>query len=59
MGAALFFSESCNPWRARLKACGIAIESEMHWPAGGRSLYFRDPDGNLVELVTPGIWPIY
>src|SRR4029077_18016396 len=22
----------------------------------GRSIYFRDPAGNLVELVTPGIW---
>ncbi len=26
---------------------------------GGTSLYFRDPDGHLLELVTPGIWSIY
>ena len=26
------------------------------WPRGGRSLYFRDPAGNSVELVTPGLW---
>ena len=24
------------------------------WPRGGTSLYFRDPDGALVELATPG-----
>jgi lactoylglutathione lyase len=23
------------------------------------ALYFRDPDGHLLELLTPGIWPIY
>lgn len=23
---------------------------------GGKSIYFRDPAGNSVELVTPGIW---
>jgi catechol 2,3-dioxygenase-like lactoylglutathione lyase family enzyme len=48
-----------EPWKARLVAHGIAIESETHWERGGRSLYFRDPDGHAVELVTPGIWPIY
>ena len=21
------------------------------------SIYFRDPDGHLVELATPGLWP--
>lgn len=51
--------DSYEPWRARLQAAGIAIESEATWAAGGRSLYFRDPDGHAVELVTPGIWPNY
>lgn len=48
-----------NAWLQRLGAAGIAIESETAWPRGGRSLYFRDPDGHLVELITPGIWPNY
>jgi catechol 2,3-dioxygenase-like lactoylglutathione lyase family enzyme len=46
-------------WRARLEACGVKIESEAKWERGGRSLYFRDPDGNLAELITPGIWRNY
>ncbi|GGG24750.1 lactoylglutathione lyase [Caldovatus sediminis] len=46
-------------WEARLAAKGIAIEGRTDWPRGGRSLYFRDPDGHLGELATPGIWPIY
>jgi catechol 2,3-dioxygenase-like lactoylglutathione lyase family enzyme len=48
--------EALEPWRAALLAKGIAIEKEAVWPRGGRSIYFRDPAGNLVELVTPGIW---
>lgn len=43
-------------WRDRLTQRGVTIEYEVTWPRGGRSLYFRDPAGNSVELVTPGIW---
>jgi catechol 2,3-dioxygenase-like lactoylglutathione lyase family enzyme len=43
-------------WKTKLVARNIKIESEVRWPRGGRSLYFRDPEGNLVELATPGIW---
>lgn len=48
-----------EPWCARLQSCRIPIESETRWERGGRSVYFRDPDQHLVELVTPGIWPNY
>jgi catechol 2,3-dioxygenase-like lactoylglutathione lyase family enzyme len=43
-------------WRAYLEARGIAIESEVSWPRGGRSLYVRDPAGNSVELASPLLW---
>ncbi|MGO9419354.1 VOC family protein [Roseiarcus sp.] len=43
-------------WRGRLANRGVAIEGEYGWPRGGKSLYFRDPDGALVELATPGLW---
>ena len=46
-------------WEHRLGENGIAIESRVTWPRGGRSIYFRDPDGHLVELITPGCWAIY
>lgn len=48
-----------DAWCARLRQQGVAIESEAHWERGGRSVYFRDPDRHLVELVTPGIWANY
>ena len=43
-------------WRARLEAAGVAIESQVAWPRGGRSLYVRDPAGNCVELASPKLW---
>lgn len=43
-------------WRRRLAEAGVAIVKEVAWPRGGESIYFRDPAGNLAELVTPGIW---
>lgn len=47
------------PWKAHLAALGVAVESEVAWPQGGKSLYFRDPDGLVVELATPGLWRNY
>ena len=46
-------------WEARLGELEIGIESRVTWERGGISLYFRDPDNRLVELVTPGLWPSY
>ncbi len=43
-------------WRERLSENGIAIETEYTWPSGGFSIYFRDPAGNSVELVTAKAW---
>jgi catechol 2,3-dioxygenase-like lactoylglutathione lyase family enzyme len=50
---------SLPEWEQRLKEHGIAIESRVTWERGGVSIYFRDPDQHLIELVTPGCWAIY
>ena len=47
------------PWESWLQERGIAIEEKRTWEEGGRSLYFRDPDRHLLELVTPGTWSVY
>jgi catechol 2,3-dioxygenase-like lactoylglutathione lyase family enzyme len=49
-------ADSLDYWRSCLQEHGVQIEKEATWPKGGRSLYFRDPAGNSVELVTPGCW---
>jgi catechol 2,3-dioxygenase-like lactoylglutathione lyase family enzyme len=52
-------AEDLEAWEARLAAHGVAVEGRVSWPRGGRSVYFRDPDANLVELATPGLWANY
>jgi catechol 2,3-dioxygenase-like lactoylglutathione lyase family enzyme len=49
-------TEEMDRWRTRLTESGIKIESEMHWPNGARSIYFRDPDQHLVELASSDLW---
>ena len=48
-----------EPWVNALKEKNVEIESRVTWPRGGQSLYFRDPDQNLLELATPGVWPVF
>lgn len=45
-----------DAWRDRLESQGVEVLSEVAWEGGARSLYFRDPDGHLLELATPGLW---
>jgi catechol 2,3-dioxygenase-like lactoylglutathione lyase family enzyme len=49
-------SAEIDAWAGRLAAKGIAIEADFEWPEGGRSIYFRDPAGNCLELAEPRIW---
>jgi catechol 2,3-dioxygenase-like lactoylglutathione lyase family enzyme len=48
-----------EPWKARMASEGVKVESVVNWPGGATSVYFRDPDGNLAELISRGFWAIY
>jgi catechol 2,3-dioxygenase-like lactoylglutathione lyase family enzyme len=52
-------TSNLEKWRNWLRENNIEIESEYKWARGGTSLYFRDADNHLLELVTPGLWTIY
>lgn len=49
--------QDIEAWLVHLQTCGVEIEKDITWPRGGRSIYFRDPDGNCVELATANVWP--
>jgi catechol-2,3-dioxygenase len=52
-------TEDLAIWEQRLRDQAVAVEGRTDWPRGGKSLYFRDPDGHLLELATRGIWQTY
>lgn len=35
----------------RLRAAGHDVRGPFRWPGGRRSIYLRDPDGNVTELI--------
>jgi catechol 2,3-dioxygenase-like lactoylglutathione lyase family enzyme len=43
-------------WKKILKQNNIDIESEVNWPNGSVSIYFRDPAGNSLELAERDLW---
>jgi len=49
-------ADELGEWIEHLLDHSVAIEKIVDWPQGGRSVYFRDPAGNSLELATPKIW---
>jgi catechol 2,3-dioxygenase-like lactoylglutathione lyase family enzyme len=51
--------EDYNNLKDTLIRNGIKIEKEITWRNDTlKSIYFRDPAGNLVEFITKGNWPV-
>lgn len=48
--------EDVDDWQRHLDQHGVPLEKIRDWPQGGRSLYFRDPAGNSLEVATAVIW---
>lgn len=52
-------ADELERWRGRLKELHVPLTGEYSWRRGGKSLYFDDPDGHVIELATPGLWQTY
>ena len=51
-------AQEMDAWRERLQRHDVVIEHEQIWPQGTKSIYFRDPDGNSVELIDEAHYPL-
>jgi catechol 2,3-dioxygenase-like lactoylglutathione lyase family enzyme len=52
-------AEELPDWEQHLAKAGVPVEGRTQWRRGGVSVYFRDPDGHLLEIATPGLWKGY
>ncbi len=50
--------EGLDEWRRHLTERGVRIEMEHSFRNNPPSIYFRDPDGNLLELAVATVWPL-
>lgn len=49
-------TEDAEQWKKHLATHEIAVESQVQWGNDDKSLYFRDPDGHAVELISGDHW---
>lgn len=45
-----------DAWKRHIESAGVPILKEVEWERG-RTFYFHDPDGNLLEIANADIWP--
>ena len=51
--------EDLTAWEAHLKQKGVEIVGRVDWEKGGRSIYFKDVEGHVLEIMTKGVWTVY
>lgn len=51
--------EDLDLFRRALREANVPIEYENTWPSGDQSIYFRDPDGNSLEIYGQGRFARY
>ncbi|WP_375691293.1 VOC family protein [Pseudooceanicola sp. LIPI14-2-Ac024] len=49
-------AKAIHDWKDRLWAANVLVEADFHWPNGARSIYFRDPADNSIEIAEPRLW---
>lgn len=51
--------EEMDEWEAHFKNKGVEITGTMKWERGGRSIYVKDWEGHVIEIMTRGVWKVY
>jgi len=46
-------------WEKHLRGLNVQVLGVNEWEMGGKSVYFRDLDGNVGEVASRGTWPHY
>jgi catechol 2,3-dioxygenase-like lactoylglutathione lyase family enzyme len=49
-------TDGLGEWKNRLTESGVPVIDEVDWGNGAKSIYFKDPAGNILEFATPNLW---
>lgn len=51
--------DELKQWDEHFKAKNVEILGRMSWERGGGSIYVKDWEGHVIEVMTKGVWPVY
>ena len=51
--------EELKEWEKWFEEKEVEILGRMEWERGGRSVYVKDWEGHVIEVMTRGVWEVY
>ncbi|KID95188.1 hypothetical protein MAJ_08822, partial [Metarhizium majus ARSEF 297] len=51
--------DELSQWERHFKNKNVDIIAKMSWELGGKSVYVKDWEGHVIEVMTRGVWPVY
>jgi len=51
--------DELREWEDHFQSKEIEIIARMNWERGGKSIYVKDWEGHVIEIMTTGVWPVY
>ncbi|KAL2140326.1 hypothetical protein VTI28DRAFT_3970 [Corynascus sepedonium] len=52
-------ADELDEWEKHFQDHEVEIAGRMQWEKGGKSVYVRDCEGHLIEIMTRGVWVVY
>ncbi len=46
-------------WEKWFEEKKVEVLGRMEWERGGRSVYVKDWEGHVIEVMTRGVWEVY
>ncbi|KZZ95498.1 hypothetical protein AAL_04729 [Moelleriella libera RCEF 2490] len=46
-------------WEQHFVDNGVEVTGKVDWNRGGKSVYVKDWEGHVVEIMSRDVWPIY
>ncbi|KAK1749865.1 Glyoxalase/Bleomycin resistance protein/Dihydroxybiphenyl dioxygenase [Echria macrotheca] len=51
--------DELQEWEEHFNSNNVEIIARMDWERGGKSIYVKDWEGHVIEIMTRGVWTVY